>query len=139
MESEKVNQLCSETRTLLFCLTFGMSLAWLSDQYILHDDKGAGDGDTFKFASAASPVTMAGGAYLLLCHCDAGTSPCFDFGIGGTDTITVALDAGPVLDIIALQGMGDDDITYAMDSTGNFVYTTTATPGSVNTIAPLRT
>ena len=121
-------------------MTFAFSIAWLSDQYILHDDKGANDGDTFKFASAASPITMAGGAYLLLCHCDAGTSPCIDFTIGGNDMISVALDGGPTVHTVALQGMGNDDITYALDSaTGSFVYTTTATPGSVNTITPLRT
>lgn len=109
---------------------------------MLHDDKGPGDGDSFKFASAASPVTMAGGAYLVVCECDStNTQPCFDFGIGGTDTVSLALESDPTAPVIVvgpLLDQGANGITYAYDpAIDDFTYTSTATPGSVNVITGL--
>lgn len=111
---------------------------WVSVSYILHDDKGHGHADAFSFAGKTG-VTIAGGGYFVICNCGAGTTPCFDFGIGGDDTVSLRTAGGvEVSSTGALQDQGADGITYAYDSaTGSFTYTTIATPGSVNEFATL--
>ena len=104
--------------------------------YILHDDNGPEDADAFTFPAG---LELSPGQYALICTGaeDASTSP--QFGIGGTDAVTLLDAAGAVAASTgALGGRGELDVTFAYDeAAGGYVYTTTPTPGSANAIAPL--
>lgn len=124
----------------------------LGDGYFLHDDKGINDENAFKLP----PGTLVVGQYLLLCTkmrlslssgsdalvgiaLDDPSSP--NFGISGKDTITLVRQSSGVNAIIStvkLPNTQDDfDVTYAFnETTGEYAYTSTPTPGQPNILTP---
>mmetsp|Transcript_37688 Transcript_37688/g.82134 ORF Transcript_37688/g.82134 Transcript_37688/m.82134 type:complete len:838 (-) Transcript_37688:126-2639(-) len=107
--------------------------------YTLHDDKGTDDADAFTFPEGGDPVVLNRGEYLLLCA--GGSDPLISpqFGIGGTDQVTLLDPSGALVSTTGpLQDRGEFDVSFAHDeSSEEFVYTSTPTPGEENEITPL--
>jgi len=110
--------------------------------YVLHDDKVPLDGDAFTFTAQLDIVVLEPQQYLLLCTNGApGTTP--QFGIGGSDTVTLLDDQGMLVSSVGpLPGLsysGLLDVTYAWsggESDSTYGYTTTPTPGQPNVLTP---
>mmetsp|Transcript_21905 Transcript_21905/g.47372 ORF Transcript_21905/g.47372 Transcript_21905/m.47372 type:complete len:935 (+) Transcript_21905:136-2940(+) len=136
--------------------------------YTLHDDRGPFHPEVLIFpAGSASARGAAGGEggssvmqpgdFMVICAgidpMNIGTNgqtvagPTAQFGIGGTDTITLLDSNGDLVSTTAtaLDGRGDVDVTLAWDDSagaggegeGGYVYTTTPTPGAENVITSL--
>ncbi|CAE8716957.1 unnamed protein product [Polarella glacialis] len=95
------------------------------DGYIIHDDKGIADKDA---ANLDGKVVVAGG-YLLLCG-----KVDFQFGVGGTDTVTMVAPGGTSVTSGVLGSAGDVDTTWAVGLDGVFVASATPTPGYGNSV-----
>jgi hypothetical protein len=121
--------------------------------WILHDDKGPEiDDEAFVFSN----TVIAAGAFLVLCTEQENDSNSPQFGIGESDTITLldktttsssnssSSNSTNVTSQVQLAERDDGTVgtatvtatvTFALDETdGTFKYTTTPTPGQVNTI-----
>ena len=102
--------------------------------WTLTDDKGLGHEDAFTFGGSANctaPVIKAG-EYLVLCK-EAECS--FEFGISGSDTVTLHDAANATVDTTGMMGgLGALDMTWARmpDATGDFAYSSEPTPGTAN-------
>lgn len=101
--------------------------------FVLYDDNGPNDADAYIFPS---PTILNPGEHLLLC-CKVEEGP--QFGIGGSDTVTLADASGTVVSTTGpLQDRGVFGVSFAYDATlQSYVYTTTPTPGFENEITPL--
>uniref|UniRef100_A0A7R9Z617 LTD domain-containing protein n=1 Tax=Pseudictyota dubia TaxID=2749911 RepID=A0A7R9Z617_9STRA len=101
--------------------------------YILHDNDGPRDADAFSFSSSMSSSLDPGG-YLLLCEGED-----FQFGIGGTDAITLLDSSGTAVSSTgSLTDRGALGVSFAYDDeTGDYAYTSTPTPGGPNVITRL--
>jgi len=102
--------------------------------YVLHDDKGAADGDSYTFPAGSS---LSGGGFLLLCCADEAAVPVGPkFKVGGDDTITLLDSSGASVSTTgALPNSGKFDQTYSLLPTlAEFAVTATATPAAANVI-----
>lgn len=99
--------------------------------YQLADDKGFGDTDAYTFPEGS---TVAGSGFVVLCG-----KATFQFGIGGTDTVSLQDASGLLVDETMLEGGGAFGVTWAFFDDGGFAYTATATAGAQNVKASLAT
>mmetsp|Transcript_45226 Transcript_45226/g.110175 ORF Transcript_45226/g.110175 Transcript_45226/m.110175 type:complete len:983 (+) Transcript_45226:54-3002(+) len=104
--------------------------------YVLHDDNGPADVDAYTFPAS---TIVNPGDYILLCNggADVVTSP--QFGIGGTDQVSLLDPSGVEVSTTGtLQDRGEFGVSFAYDEeAGTYVYTSTPTPGETNVITLL--
>jgi len=101
--------------------------------YVLHDDQYPENAEK-NFTFAAGTV-LAGGAYdVLCCDGDGITRPAFK--VGKSDTVTLLDASGNVVSTSGkLPGLGEENVTYALNALGEYVQTWRPTPGELNVIA----
>jgi hypothetical protein len=102
--------------------------------YILHDDNYKEDegGEEFTFCAGAS---LSGGEYLVLCCNGDGTELNPKFKVGKSDTVTLLDSSGNAVSTSRkLPGLGEVNVTYALNALGEYVQTWTPTPGELNVI-----
>ena len=101
--------------------------------YVLHDDQYQENAEK-NFTFAAGTV-LAGGAYdVLCCDGDGITRPAFK--VGKSDTVTLLDASGNVVSTSGkLPGLGEENVTYALNALGEYVQTWRPTPGELNVIA----
>ena len=101
--------------------------------YILHDDDYPEKvNKNFTFGAGTS---LSGGAYVVLC-CDGDGITHPKFKVGKSDTVTLLDASGNVISTSGkLPGLGEENVTYALNALGEYVQTWTPTPGELNVIA----
>ena len=101
--------------------------------YVLHDDQYPENAEK-NFTFAAGTV-LAGGAYDVLC-CDGDSITRPAFKVGKSDTVTLLDASGNVVSTSGkLPGLGEENVTYALNALGEYVQTWRPTPGELNVIA----
>ena len=101
--------------------------------YVLHDDQYPENAEK-NFTFAAGTV-LAGGAYDVLC-CDGDSITRPAFKVGKSDTVTLLDASGNVVSTSGkLPGLGEKNVTYALNALGEYVQTWRPTPGELNVIA----
>ena len=121
---------------------FDLSIAVDLTGFVLHDDGGPMDPDALIFPPS---TILQPGDFLVVCAGGGGPELSAQFGIGGSDSITLRDAMGATVSSTgtSLDGSGDFDVTLAYNENettsdaGTYVYTATPTPGAANVITQL--